>query len=121
ALGYAATVDPDVVQVTVTVMDGRGHFVRGVPRGAFHVAEDGRPQAISHFASEDVPLEIVVAVDISGSMTPAMPKLRKAAKEFLGAVPSRHQVTLLGFNDNIFSLTRKATDPAERMKAVDRL
>jgi VWFA-related protein len=54
-------------------------------------------------------------------MTPAMPKLKKAVKEFLAAVPSADQVTLLGFNDNIFALTRKATDPAERIKAVDRL
>jgi VWFA-related protein len=30
-------------------------------------------------------------------------------------------VTLLGFNDNVFALTRKTTDPAERIKAVDRL
>ena len=68
-----------------------------------------------------MPLELIVAVDISGSMTPAMPKLKTAVKEFLGAVPAQDQVTLLGFNDNIFTLTRKTTDPAERVKAVDRL
>ena len=77
-----------------------GHFVRGLPQSAFHVSEDGRPQAITHFASENVPLELIVAVDISGSMTPAMPKLKKAVKEFLGAVPAADQVTLLGFNDS---------------------
>ena len=68
-----------------------------------------------------MPLEIVVAIDISGSMTPAMPKLKKAVKEFLADVPKQDLVTLLGFNDNIFTLTRKTSDPAERMKAVDRL
>ena len=36
-------------------------------------------------------------------------------------MPAQDQVTLLGFNDNIFTLTRKPTDPAERVKAVDRL
>ena len=30
-------------------------------------------------------------------------------------------MTLLGFNDNVFTLTRKTTDRAERIKAVDRL
>ena len=121
AVGYAEKVDVDVVQVTVTVMDGHGHFVRGLPRTAFHVAEDGRPQAISHFASEDVPLELVVAVDISGSMTPAMPKLKKAVKEFIGAVPRQNIVTLLGFNDNIFTVMRRTTDAGGRASAVDRL
>jgi len=120
-VGYVERVDVDVVQVTVTVSDGRGKFVPNIPKTAFHVLEDGRAQTVTHFASEDVPLELVAAIDISGSMAPAMPKLKIAVKEFLGDVPPQDQVTLLGFNDNIFTLTRKATDPAERIKAVDRL
>jgi VWFA-related protein len=120
-VGFAEHVSVEVVQVTVTVPDGHGKFVRGIPQGAFHVSEDGRPQTITHFASEDVPLELVVAIDISGSMGPSMPKLKMAVKEFLGTVPPQHQVTLLGFNDNVLTLARKATDPADRIKAVDRL
>src|SRR5262250_471664 len=53
SVGYAERVDVDVVQVTVTVSDGRGKFVPNIPQGAFHVFEDGHPQTISHFASED--------------------------------------------------------------------
>jgi len=121
SVGYAERVEVDVVQVTVTVMDGKGHFVRGLPRSAFHISEDGQAQSISHFASEDVPLELVVAVDISGSMTPAMPKLKVAVKEFLAAIPSENVVTLLGFNDNIFTIMRRTKDPGERVKSVDRL
>jgi Ca-activated chloride channel family protein len=121
SVGYTERVDVDVVQVTVTVSDGRGRFVRALPQSAFHVFEDGQPQSISHFAAEDVPLELIAAIDISGSMAPAMPKLKAAVKQFLGDVPPQDQVTLLGFNDNVFTLTRKATDPAERVKAVDRL
>ena len=121
AVTVTEKVNVDVVQVTVTVSDGHGRFVRNLPRSAFHVSEDGKGQGITHFSSEDVPLEIVVAIDISGSMTPAMPKLRKAVKEFLGDVPVQDLVTLLGFNDSIFTLTRKNGDPAERVKAVDRL
>jgi Ca-activated chloride channel family protein len=30
-------------------------------------------------------------------------------------------VTLLGFNDSIFTLARRSTDPAQRMRVVDRL
>jgi len=121
ALGFAEKVDVDIVQVIATVQDGAGHFISGIPRSAFHIEEDGKPQAVSHFGSEDVPLELVVACDVSGSMTPAMPRLKSAVKEFLAAVPTRDQVTLLGFNDSIFPLTRRQIDPAERIKAVDRL
>jgi Ca-activated chloride channel family protein len=121
SLGYAEKVDVDVVQIIATVVDGSGHFVKGLPKTAFHVEEDGRAQAVSHFGAEDVPLELIVACDVSGSMAPAMSRLKEAVKEFLAAVPSRDQVTLIGFNDSIFALTRRASDPAERTKAVDRL
>jgi VWFA-related protein len=121
SVGYVERVDVDAVQVTVTVADGHGKFVRNIPQNAFHVFEDGQKQSVTHFASEDVPLEMIAAIDISGSMAPAMPKLKKAVKEFLGDVPPQDAVTLLGFNDSIFTLTRKATDLAERVKAVDRL
>ena len=120
-VAYAESVDVDVVQVTATVVDRKGHFVTGLPKNVFHVFEDGRPQAISHFASEHVPLELIVALDISGSMTTAMPNVKTAVKQFLTAVPSQASVTLLGFNDTIFALTRRTTDPAERARAVDRL
>jgi VWFA-related protein len=120
-VSFADNVDVDAVQTTVTVMDGHGGFVRGLSRKDFHVFENGRPQPISHFASENVPLELIVAVDISASMGPAMPKLKKAVEEFLAAVPSGNEVTLLGFNDTVFTLTRRSTNPAERVKAVERL
>ena len=120
-VGFAEKVDVDVVQVTVTVLDGHGHFVKGLPKALFHVAEDGHAQTISHFASEDVPLELIAAVDISGSMAPAIPKLRKAVNEFLGAIPAEDKVTLLGFNDTIFTYLRRTNDPAERARALSRL
>ena len=120
-IGYADRVNVEAIQVTVTVSDDAGRFVAGIPRPSFRVFEDGKPQPITYFASEDVPLELIVAVDISGSMTTSMPKLKKAVKEFLVAVPPKDQVSLLGFNDSVFALTRKTTDPQDRVKAVDRL
>ena len=117
----AEQVDVDVVQVTAVVEDGNGHFVKGLRRSAFRVLEDGRQQALSHFASEGSLLDLVVAVDVSTSMTLAMPTLKRTVKEFLAAVPSRDRVTLLAFNSVVFPLARRSTDAAERVKAVDRL
>jgi VWFA-related protein len=120
-LGYTDHIDVDVVQVTATVLDNRGHYVKGLERAAFHVLEDDKPQTITHFTSEDVPLELIVAVDISGSMAPAMSRLKTAVKELLNTVPARDRVTVIGFNDTILSLTRAGTQPADRARAIDRL
>jgi Ca-activated chloride channel family protein len=121
ALVFADREYVDAIQVTVTVTDAQGNYVRQLPQSAFRVYEDGERQTIESFASEDVPLELAVAVDISGSMTTAMTRLKSAVKRFLGQVPSRDQVTLLGFNDTVFPLARRVIDPEARMRAVDRL
>jgi hypothetical protein len=49
SIGYVERVDVDVVQVTVTVADGHGKFVRNIPKSAFRVFEDGHPQVVTHF------------------------------------------------------------------------
>jgi Ca-activated chloride channel homolog len=117
---FADNEDVDAVQVTVTVTDGPNHYIRGLPLSAFRVFEDGRPQTISYFANMNVPLELIAAIDVSGSMGPVMPRLKQAVQEFLAEVPAGDQVTLLGFNDTVFTLTRRNTNPADRAKAIDR-
>lgn len=119
--GYIETVEVDAVQVTATVTDDSGQFVKGLTRGQFRVKEDGVLQRIAAFAGENIPLELVVAVDVSQSMTDAMPVLKTAVKRFLAALRPQDQVTLLAFNDNIFTLARRSTEPAARVRAVNRL
>jgi Ca-activated chloride channel family protein len=63
----------------------------------------------------------VSAIDVSSSMTEALPGVKAAAKRFLGKLEARDQVTVLGFNDIIFTLARRSTDQAVRARAIDRL
>ena len=119
--GYMETVEVEVVQVTASVTDGQGRFVKGLTRDRFRVKEDGVVQRLTAFAGENIPLEIVVAVDVSQSMTEAMPTLKAAVRTFLTSLRPADQVTLLAFNDNIFTLARRSTEPAQRVRAVDRL
>ena len=118
---YTEKVDVDVVQVTVTVTDNGGRFVRGLTRQDFRLYEDGKSQALTTFVSENVPLELIVAVDVSGSMTDAMPKVKESVKGFLTAIRPTDRVTLLGFNDTVFTLARPTVDLPTRLRAVDRL
>jgi VWFA-related protein len=120
-VAYAEKVDVDVVQVTATVTDESGHFVRGLTRQDFRLYEDGKPQSVTSFFSENVPTEMIVAVDVSGSMTDAMPKVKESVKGFLTAIRPADRVTLLGFNDSVFTLARPTVDLAARLKAIDRL
>lgn len=117
-LRYAEVTHVDVIQVTAVVTDGDGRFVRDLKETDFQIYEDDRPQKITHFASENIPLELVAAIDISSSMADALPSVKEAAKRFLGGLQPSDQVTVLGFNENLFTLARRTTDQSARERAI---
>jgi Ca-activated chloride channel homolog len=119
-LELAEEVRVEVTQVTA-VVHNRGRFIAGLPPSAFRLLEDKVPQKITHFSAEGSPLDLVIAVDVSESMTQAMPQLKNSVKKFLSALGPDDQVTLTAFNDSMFTLTRRDTTPAQRVRAVDRL
>ena len=118
---YNESVNVDAIQVTVVVTDGQGNFVPDLPRSAFRIYDNNVPQRITHFASRNIPLELTAAIDVSGSMVDTIPRLREVVRQFLGALQPSHKVTLLAFNDTIFTLARASIDPPTRLKAVNRL
>lgn len=88
----------DLVHVTVTVTDGRGHFVPGLRRDDFHLTDDGEPQTILHFSADRSPVSLGIALDTSSSMAGA--KIREA-KEALYRVVN----DLLEPEDEVFLYT----------------
>jgi Ca-activated chloride channel family protein len=119
--GIAEAVDVHVVQVSVLVRDAQGAFVKGLTARDFRLREDGVPQRLTHVANEDTPLEVVMALDISASMAGAIADVRASARTFIGALRERDALTILGFNDNIFTVARRETQAETRLRALDRL
>jgi VWFA-related protein len=89
----------DVVQLHVSVVDKASHFVPGLTKDNFSVAEDGRPQKISGFEIvENLPVNIGVVIDSSGSMEKGMPFVRDACAElFRGLMREKDQGFVLEF------------------------
>jgi Ca-activated chloride channel family protein len=121
AAGFAPAVEVEVVQVAATVSDGDGRPVKGLRAGDFRVFEDGQPRAVSHFIDADAARELVVAVDISGSMAGEMTTCREAVRRFLATVRPVDHATLVAYNDQVFTAARREATAEARLAAVDRL
>jgi Ca-activated chloride channel homolog len=119
-LGYTEKVQTEAVLVPVIVTDG-GQFVRGLKQQDFELFEDGVRQPISSMVSETAPLDLVVAIDISGSMESSLPEVRPAVKQLLGKLRNGDSATLLGFNDTTFIVAEREKDRRTREQAVDLL
>ncbi len=108
----SSAVDPSIpqlqmnvklVSVFTNVTDATGAIVGGLTREDFKVTEDGRPQKIAVFERQsEIPLNLVLAIDTSGSVRKDLPIEQEAAKQFVHAIlRNQDQMSLLEFSTNV--------------------
>jgi len=98
---YRISVNVGLVVLPVIVTDGKGRTVSGLGENSFHVFEDGRPQQIAPFESEDVPVTVGLVIDNSGSMSAKRPEVFAAAEEFAKSSNPQDEMFVVNFNQNV--------------------
>jgi Ca-activated chloride channel family protein len=88
-----------LVVLHVTVTNGHGELVTNLDRGAFSVYEDGRPQPITIFGRDDVPVSLGLIIDNSGSMRSLRASVEAAALAFVRASSPLDETFVLNFAD----------------------
>ena len=119
-LGYAEQVRADAVLVPLVVTSD-GSFVRGLQQQDFEVLEDGVKQPIASLVSENAPLDLVLAIDVSGSMEKSLVEVKPAVKQLLSRLRLGDAATIVGFNDTMFVAAEREKDSQARESAVDLL
>jgi VWFA-related protein len=95
------SVDVNLVVLHATVLDKKGGFVSGLDKDDFRVLEDGKPQTIRTFSSQDVPVSVGLLVDSSGSMREKSPEVATAAGAFVRASNPEDDMFILSFNEKV--------------------
>jgi Ca-activated chloride channel family protein len=100
-------VDVKLVNVFVNVIDRNGALATGLTREDFALFEDGRPQQISVFERQsELPLNLTLAIDTSGSVQKDMAEEADAARRFSHSLLRPHdQMSLLQFATEVRELT----------------
>jgi Ca-activated chloride channel homolog len=75
-------VDVQLALVNVTVTAPYDRLVIGLERENFRVFENRVQQEIVNFSAEDVPISIGIILDMSGSMSDKVDKVRQPAVHF---------------------------------------
>ena len=57
--------ETNLVNLDVAVLDNRGHFIPGIPKGNFRVLEDNVPQQIKTFSVGEAPMTICLLIEFS--------------------------------------------------------
>jgi len=112
------------VQLLLTVTDEKGRSMLGLTEQEILVSVDGESRPIASLksaVSEGQALSVVLVIDRSGSMTPAMPEVRRAAKDFLKRLSSPDEAAVVSFDDSAAIEQGFTRDRAPVEEAIDRI
>ncbi len=98
--------DARLVLVPVIVTDPDERVVSGLSQDNFEVFEGKTSQTIQHFSSEDEPVSLGIVLDVSGSMSDKMDRLREAVNQFCDTANPQDEFFMIVFSDE----PRLATD-----------
>ena len=105
----------DEVVLHVTVIDDKQHIVTTLGKDDFKVFEDDRPQTITSFRHEDIPVSMGIVIDNSGSMREKRQKVNAAALNLVRSSNSNDEVFIVNFNDEYY-LDQDFTSNIKKLK-----
>jgi Ca-activated chloride channel homolog len=100
--GFQLKVDVNLVEVHVSVLDKTGNSVEGLAQENFQILEDSKPQDITLFKHEDIPVSIGMVIDNSGSMRNKKDKVHSAALSFVKESNPDDETFIVAFEKDAF-------------------
>jgi Ca-activated chloride channel homolog len=90
-----------VVSLFVTVQDAQRRLIPDLTQDEFQVLDNDKPQPVVYFDNSVHPINVVVMLDTSGSMTLTIDLLKQAAEQFVIRLLPEDKARVGAFNDKI--------------------
>ncbi|MGE5647692.1 MAG: VWA domain-containing protein [Acidobacteriota bacterium] len=87
-----------LARVDAQVVDRDNRAITGLNARDFVLKEDGRPQEIRNFASEDMPVDVLLLLDVSASMRPHVETIASAARQAFRVLSEQDRVAIMVFD-----------------------
>lgn len=115
-------VESDLVDLKVSVISLKASVPSvSLQQKDFVVLEDGTPQDISFFVAADSPFDLILLLDLSGSIADKMKLVRRSAKRFIEAARPTDRIAIVSFAEFAELISGFTLDRAQLKKAIDRM
>jgi Ca-activated chloride channel homolog len=108
----------ELVSLSVSVTGQDTKPVPGLTVDQFQVFEDGVPQEVKFFAPGEMPLDVIILLDTSASMTGSMALIQQAAAKFARSLRSNDRVSVMGISNGLRILQPFTSDIAGAEAAI---
>jgi Ca-activated chloride channel family protein len=122
AADVATEVAPHVMRLNASVTDRAGRAVAGLKPSDFSVTEDGEAREVTSVEPTRTPFNLVLLLDVSGSVEERLDFIRKAALSFVATVGADDRVAIISFRDDVQLISDFTTDRRllqERVKDIE--
>jgi VWFA-related protein len=109
----------ELKQVQVRVTDLYNRAISGLPPGDFEVTENNVQRELISVKAETAPFNLVLLLDVSGSVDNYVTFIRKAARNFVDTVSAEDRISIVTFNEDVKVLSGFTTDKAKLSKSLD--
>ena len=116
-----ATAGPSLARVQARVTDRTGRAITGLTAKDFTVNEGGVERAVRDVTPTTAPFNLVLLLDVSGSVEERIDFIRKAALAFLNTAGPQDRIAIVSFRDDVqlvSDFTSDRTVLTERIKDI---
>ncbi|MCS6885704.1 MAG: VWA domain-containing protein [Acidobacteriota bacterium] len=118
-------IDTELVAIDAVVTDSKGNYVTDLQKEDFEILEDGQIVPIELFQTftslRELPLAVVFAIDLSGSISPEEGSLgRLSIDSFLAKLNYKAAVGLIAFNNQVKVLVPLTKDHKKLLHQLDK-
>jgi VWFA-related protein len=114
-------VAPQLMRVNASVTDRNGRAISGMRDADFVVFEDGSERKIVTVTPASEPFNLVLLLDVSGSVEERIDFIRKAARDFLRSASPQDRISIISFHDDIKVISNFTTDRSLLSRRLDEL
>lgn len=116
-----STVAPQLMRFNASVTDRNGRAIGGMRESDFTVWENGIERRVTNVAPANEPFNLVLLLDVSGSVEERMDFIRKAARDFLRTTSPQDRISIISFRDDVQVISDFSTDRAMLSRKLDEI
>ncbi|MBA3334246.1 MAG: VWA domain-containing protein [Acidobacteria bacterium] len=114
-----ALINSPIKKVLAKVTDINNRAISDLSKNDFEVSEAGQTREILSVEPTTAPFNLVLLLDVSGSVDNYVDYLRKTARNFVRTVNPNDKISIIIFNEDIKVLSKFTTDKTKLSESLD--
>ena len=118
---FVSVSSPQLLRFNASVTDRNGRAIGGMKESDFTVYENGVERQVTKVVPTHEPFNLVLLLDVSGSVEERIEFIRKAARDFLNTASPQDRIAIISFRDDIQVISDFSTDRRMLSRKLDEI